>query len=515
MKELNYKKEIKILEGEGFFGGSVAQGIRMPITAKSEYFQDFREKCQGNAFNGLFISNFGRVLITNGEYNITAKDGILTLKASKEVLYFETEERTLKSAHKKAMSLAFEEDEVDIPKDLLLYPQFCTWTEMLTHVTEEKILNYARSINESGLPHCLLIIDDGWMKDYGDWDFNPEKFSNPKAMMDELHNLGFKVELWLVPFVNKNVPDFELLAKNDALVRGVDGKPALRNWWNGDSYVLDMTNPFAKKWIKDKLDFYITEYGVDGFKFDAGDTDYYRFDDVTYAPTTPCGQSYLWSQFAKEYEYSELRTCFNLCGSHIITRLSDKQRNWSYECGIGALVPNMIQTGICGYPFSCADMIGGGVSADFEKEGCEDFEFELISRFCECATLMPSMQFSYAYWNRNEKVKQLFLKLTALHMSIKDYLSELIDKAKTDFEPILRHIEYEFPHQGYVEDNSIFMLGSKYLVAPVVNQGRTTQTVRLPKGCNWQNCNDGTIYKGGETVTVPAPVGTLPYFKKI
>lgn len=514
MNELCFTKKINILNGEYFWGGSTAQGIRMPLTDKSEYKWSCIKGCQGNGFNGVYLSNFGRYVYTDGEFSVEVSNGVLTLFSNSEIVFGVTNEGTLKSAHLFVMKKLFNKSEVSVPKNLLLYPQYCTWTEMLTNVTEEKIIAYAESIANANLPRCLFIIDDGWMNDFGDWEFNKEKFSNPKRMIKRLHELGFIVEMWLVPFVSENVPDIQLLIDNNALVRDKDGKPSLKAWWNGKSYVLDMTNPFTENWLTEKLNYLIKEYDVDGFKADGGDCDYYSYDDLTYAETTPAEQCYLWSKFANKYEYSELRSVFRCGYTQVITRLSDKQRNWSYECGIGALVPNMIQSGLIGYPFACADMIGGGVSSDFDKAGSENFDFELISRFCECSTLMPCMQFSYAYWNRDEKIKKLFQTCTKTHMSISQYLSELIDQSHNDFLPILRHLEYEFPHQNYEEVNYAFMLGSDYLVAPIVEKGKTTQTISLPKGYNWIYCPTGQSFSGGQTVTVDAPIGVLPYFKK-
>ena len=515
MKKYSYEKKIEIKENECWWGGLNSQGIRMPITATSAYRSDCSEGCQGNSFNGIFTSNFGRYLVTKGVYGVSAENGFLTLQSAEEIVFGETQEKTLKAAYLAAAKLATQEDRMSVPEDLLLCPQFCTWTEMGINVTAEKTITYAQSIVDNGYDHKLLIIDDGWMKDYGDWDFNEEKFPDPKRTMDRLHELGFKVYLWLVPFVNKNVPDYEYLRENKALVRGADGEPKLKNWWNGDSYVLDLSNPIAKEWLKKKLDFYVDEYDVDGFKFDAGDTDYYSYDDVTYLPVTPADQCALYSDLAKEYEYSELRASFRTGGTHVIVRLSDKQRNWSDECGIGALVPNMIQAGLCCFPYSCADMIGGGVISDFEKPDSAQFDFELISRFCECSALMPCMQFSYAYWNRNEKIRQLFASLIDVHTSVKGYLSELIKESQKTCAPILRHLEYEFPHQGYEGTMSAFMLGEKYLVAPVVNAGQTEQTLRLPKGSKWKYVPSGEVFEGGKEYTVPAPIGTLPYFERI
>ncbi|MBR5527677.1 MAG: glycoside hydrolase, partial [Clostridia bacterium] len=79
--------------------------------------------------------------------------------------------------------------------------------------------------------------------------------------------------------------------------------------------------------------------------------------------------------------------------------------------------------------------------------------------------------------------------------------------------PLVRHLEYEFPHQNYEYTEDCFMLGDKYLVAPVIEKGKVTRTLRLPDGFSWKYV-DGNIYEGGKTVTVDAPLCVLPYFEK-
>lgn len=78
----------------------------------------------------------------------------------------------------------------------------------------------------------------------------------------------------------------------------------------------------------------------------------------------------------------------------------------------------------------------------------------------------------------------------------------------------MRYLEYEFPHSGFEKEVNAFMLGGDYLVAPVVQKNQTQKQITLPKG-KWQYCPTGEIFTGEKTVTVPAEVGTLPYFKKI
>lgn len=54
------------------------------------------------------------------------------------------------------------------------------------------------------------------------------------------------------------------------------------------------------------------------------------------------------------------------------------------------------------------------------------------------------------------------------------------------------------------------MLGDSFLVAPVLEKGAVTKTVRLPHG-KWLYLGKCEL-DGGTEVTVDAPLGTLPYF---
>nr|AIA96026.1 CAZy families GH31 protein [uncultured Nakamurella sp.] len=50
------------------------------------------------------------------------------------------------------------------------------------------------------------------------------------------------------------------------------------------------------------------------FKFDAGDSEFYRDDDQSYAELDANGQCRQWALFAENYAYNELRACFDARG---------------------------------------------------------------------------------------------------------------------------------------------------------------------------------------------------------
>ena len=130
-------------------------------------------------------------------------------------------------------------------------------------------------------------------------------------MTDELHTLGFKVILWIAPFVSDQAADFQKLKDENLLVLDKNGRPAKRKWWNGADYLLDFSNPAAQDWFFACTRYLTDKLGIDGFKQDAGDAMYYRDDDRTYGGVDANGQSKLWALSARHYRFNELRACFN------------------------------------------------------------------------------------------------------------------------------------------------------------------------------------------------------------
>jgi len=56
------------------------------------------------------------------------------------------------------------------------------------------------------------------------------------------------------------------------------------------------------------------------------------------------------------------------------------------------------------------------------------------------------------------------------------------------------------------------MFGPAFLVAPGTEQGATSRQVYLPAGTDWYNYWTNERVKGGQTITVAAPIDTIPLF---
>lgn len=511
-----------ILDDEYWWGGSSAATGKLPITKNSLYDLDMNR-----AFNQtmpFFVSSMGRYIWSDEPFTVSVHDGVIACKGPSEIIIKKCG-NTLKDAYLYAMKKHFPFSGKIPPMKFFATAQYNTWMEMDYCQTQEGVLEYARNIVKNGYPVGIIMIDEGWHTRYGLWEFDFAKFPDPKAMVDELHALGFKVMLWVVPMVTVDGKDFIISAESDRkflaggsgdknyFLRTDSGDIAIVHWCNGYSAILNMCKEEDRDFLKRKLDFLMRTYGIDGFKFDGGNISAYNEVNIVNGRQTgytPAELNKAWCDFGAEYEYHEYKDTFGGGGKPTVQRIRDRLHSWDAERGLASLIPIAICQGLIGHPFICPDMIGGGEwSLNYQREF--EIDAELFVRMAQCSALFPMMQFSWAPWRvLNGEMASHCLAAVRLHTEFSEYITGLVRESAVSGEPIIRHMEYEFPECSYEEIDDQFMLGSDVLVAPVIKKGDTVRTVRLPKG-RWLYLGKSE-YKGGGTVTVDAPIEILPYF---
>ena len=117
-----------------------------------------------------------------------------------------------------------------------------------------------------------VTLDDGWQNNVGDWKLDPKKFPNGdadmKALVDRIHQEGFKAQLWWSPM--SAVPSSELLHDHpDYELLNRDGSARKVSWWNSlylcpaDRNVVEYHKALVRKILVD--------WGFDGLKLDGQD----------------------------------------------------------------------------------------------------------------------------------------------------------------------------------------------------------------------------------------------------
>jgi alpha-glucosidase (family GH31 glycosyl hydrolase) len=486
-----------------WWAGVINHGNRMPLTAP--YQANFNSN-YGNQVQPLMLSSKGDVIWSDHPYKINFSPGKLKIKGA---VQYNKGNGTLREAYQYASQLYFPASG-KMPDSLLFsQPQYNTWIELMYDQNQKDVLGYAKSIIANGFPPGVLMIDDNWQEDYGKWNFHPGRFPNPGKMIDELHDMGFKVMVWVCPFVSPDCDVYRDLMHRKYLVTDNTAEPAIVRWWNGASALLDLTNPQAFNWFKSQLDRLKDEYGVDGFKLDAGDFEYYKDVHSFKKGATPQEHSELFGKIGLFYPLNEYRAMWKMAGQPLAERLRDKGHGFN---DLQLLIPNMLTAGLMGYYFSCPDMIGGGEFTSFLDDAVLDQES--IVRSAQCHALMPMMQFSVAPWRvLDEKHLTAVKKSVKIREKFKDYILELAVKAAKTGEPIIRPMEFIYPDQGYAAITDQFLLGDRLLVAPVLSKGAAVRRVIIPRG-RWKSF-DGQIITGPKTIDIKINLDDLPYFELI
>ncbi len=494
---------IKNTSDRHWWTGIVGQGHKMPL--QPGFNANTYGKGFGNQVQPLVLSDQGDVIWSESPLKVSLESEQLTIVSNQKITYSKGH-KNLKEAYLYASNTYFPPSG-KLPDEMLFTcPQYNTWIELMYDQNQNDILAYARAIKENDYPAGVLMIDDNWQEDYGKWNFHPGRFDDPKAMMDELHEMGFKVMMWVCPFVSPDCDVYRELEKKDYFIRNNKGQTAMIRWWNGVSAVLDLSNPKAKQWFNDELQRLTDVYGVDGFKLDAGDARFYA-GDLNLNGLSPNDHSRLYGEIGLNFPLNEYRAMWKMGGQPLAERLHDKNHSWEH---LNMLIPQMLVEGIMGYPFSCPDMIGGGQFASFLEGAVIDQE--LIVRSAQCHALMPMMQFSVAPWRiLDQEHHDAVKKAVAIRQQYKDYILQLAHEAAKTGEPILRPMEYNYPDQGFANITDQFMLGETILVAPMLEKGLGQRSVKLPKG-KWKMPN-GKVIRGGKSVEFKVALDELLYFE--
>ena len=519
----------KILDNEYFWGGDVDSGAQMPVSKDSVYSRDFT-KWARNQFMPMFISSCGRYVWSEKSFRVWIENGYLCFEGDADFELYEGG-KTLRDAYLHAMENHFPFDETRkqgkvMPREFFKSAQFNGWVEFDYEPTQKGILEYAHAIVDNGFEPGILMIDEGWHTRYGQWKFDFHKFPDPKAMIDELHGLGFVVMLWVTPYVTCDGVDFHKATRdlfspetyNKQFLRNKAGDVAIVNWWNGYSAILDLRKECDRKHLGNRLEFLMSEYGVDGFKFDGGSYYCYAPENMINGEPAPdhdaAELNKAWNEFGAKYKFHEYKDTFKGGGRATIQRLCDREHVWEAG-GISSLVPCAILQGLFGHPFICPDMIGGGSWTD-KEEFVPGFKIdeELFIRMAQASALFPMMQFSKAPWRclSKDAYNKVF-EAYKLHINMAETIISQVANAEKTGEPILRSLEYNYPNKGYAPITDQFMLGENILVCPIITKGTYQKEITFPEG-KWQD-QQGNIYQGDSKILLPTPVDNLLWFTKV
>jgi alpha-glucosidase (family GH31 glycosyl hydrolase) len=333
-------------------------------------------------------------------------------------------------------------------------------------------------------------------------------------MIERYHSMGMKVILWATPFFEKESQNYKVAEKNRYLIMDAKGDaPYVTEWWNGQAALVDLSNPMAYEWFLGLLRNLARQYGIDGYKLDAGDGEFLAKPFTSFGQISSSKYTDLYASIGRFFDINELRVSWMVQELGLVQRLRDKDPSWSRVDGLNSLIPHGLAEGLIGYQYFCPDIIGGGLDSGFYGPDAKGIDAELFVRWAEASALMPMMQYSYAPWRMDEKSVSICRKYSKLHEDLGNYIYSLALKTSRDGTPIIRPLFFRNPEDEMTyEISTQFMLGDRFLAAPVLKKGASSRDIYLPQG-TWVDFWSGKIYAGSQTLKdYPAPLEVLPMF---
>ena len=121
---------------------------------------------------------------------------------------------------------------------------FGTWMSRITYFSQKDGYDVAENLRKHKIPSDVIHFDTGWFEtDWQcDYQFAPNRFSDPQLMLDDLKKKGFHTCLWQLPYFTPKNRFFSELIEKDLYVK--NGKGELPE----EDVVLDFSNLNTVKW---------------------------------------------------------------------------------------------------------------------------------------------------------------------------------------------------------------------------------------------------------------------------
>ncbi len=396
---------------------------------------------------------------------------------------------------------------------------------------DKEILAFIDKVRDMDIPIDSFMLSSGYTASEKDnkrnfFTWNKRRVPDPQWFFDEMKKRGVEISPNVKPGFLKVHPYYDDVEKKGCFVKTPDGKETqTARWWGGPGAYFDFTNPAAREEWERLVQEYLMKYGArsvwnDNCEFDA-------IDDRE----ALCEKDGLKGTFG---ELKSVQPTLMSRSSHVAARKFDPDMRPYVICRSGgAGIQRYAQTWAGDNPtsfltlkYNIATLLGSGLSG-VANTGSDNGGFqgpapgaELLVRWVQNGIFQP--RFSIHSCNTDNTVTEPWMYSDYTHY-IRDaiklryemipYLYSMLYEASTKGDAIMRPVFYDFQNDPKVYREGVnFMFGPYILVANVVEEGATEREVYLPAGTTWYDYYTRKPYEGGQTITIPVDMGSVPMF---
>jgi alpha-D-xyloside xylohydrolase len=391
---------------------------------------------------------------------------------------------------------------------------FGLWMSRYGYRTRRELESVGKELRKRDIPCDVLHLDPYWMREnqYADLVWDQQAFPHPAEMIRGLRAKGFRLSLWLQPWIPQTSEVYGEGEAGGYFARRADGsvylyaptiprKPV-------PCGIVDFSNPGAVQWYQEKIR-RLAEMGVAAFKTDFGEAipeDAHFHNGLT-------GRD-MHNLYPILYNRTFYEVFEALGGDRVVwsrSAFAGSQRypvHWGGDpfCTFTDLALSLwagLSMGMSGFPFWSHD-IGG-----FQGRPTP----EVYVRWAQCG-LLSSHSRSHGTtprepWEYGDRALQIFRRYAKLRYRLLPYLYTCAHEAAATGTPVMRPMVLEFQNDQLTHRLDLqYMLGPSLLVAPVLDE-TTKRSVYLPRG-TWTDFWSDRTHQGPGVIEYPAPLDVLP-----
>jgi alpha-glucosidase len=403
----------------------------------------------------------------------------------------------------------------------------CKWS----YYPESKVKEVTSKFRELQIPCDAIYLDIDYMDGFRCFTWNKDYFPDPKRMVAELAEDGFKTVVIIDPGIkiDTEYSVYQEALEKDYFCKRADGPYMKGKVWPGECNFPDFTHPEVREWWAGLYKELIAEIGVKGVWNDMNEPAVMEVPGKTFPMDVrhdfdgnPCSHrkahNIYGTQMAratykgvKQFAYPKrpfiiTRSAYSGAQRYTSSWTGDNVASWEH---LWIANIQMQRMSISGMGFTGSD-IGGFAEQPSGELYARWIQLGVFHPFCR--THSSGDHGEQEPWSFDDDVINITRKFVSLRYQLLPYLYSMFWEYINDGVPMLKPLFYydqEDAQTHYRTDE--FLFGNQILVCPILEPNAQGRRMYLPKG-NWYNYWTNEWVAGQKELWVNTDYDQIPLF---
>ncbi|WP_300023376.1 glycoside hydrolase family 31 protein [uncultured Maribacter sp.] len=402
-----------------------------------------------------------------------------------------------------------------------------------SYYPESNVKEIASEFRKLQIPCDAIYLDIDYMDGFRCFTWDKNHFPDPKRMIQELEDDGFKTVVMIDPGikVDRNYWIYNEALEKDYFCKRGDGPLMHGKVWPGECNFPDFTNPAVREWWAELYKEFMSELGVHAVWNDMNEPAVMEVPTKTAPLDTrhdydghPCthrkahnvyGMQMVRATYegVKKYVYPKrpfviTRAAFAGTQRYSSTWTGDNVATWEHLWIANVQVQRMC---LSGYSFVGSDI--GGFA--------EQPDGELFARWVQLGIFHPFCRVHSSGdhgdqepWSFGTEITDIVRKFVNLRYQLMPYLYTMFYKYTKENIPMIQSLVFfdQEDNQTHFRTDE-FIFGEKILVCPIQEPNAQGRRMYIPRGF-WYDFWTNEHVEGGKEKWVTAEIDMLPIFVK-